>query len=58
MSKLKFYIVFCSSEDPEHPVTELYVHNQKSIGWQTPKGYVLFCLIYFFTLNFATLAVI
>lgn len=38
-NKLKFHIVFCSSEDESHPITEWYVHNPNSRGWQTPRGY-------------------
>lgn len=38
--KLKFHIVFCSSEDDAHPITEWYVHNPNSRGWQSPRGYV------------------
>lgn len=53
--KLKFHIVHCSSEDEHHPITEWYVHNPNSRGWQTPKGYAFCKAIFSFSDNIITL---
>ncbi|CAG9321572.1 unnamed protein product [Blepharisma stoltei] len=37
LSKLKFRIVFCSSEDNEFPVTQLLNHGPHSTGWQSAR---------------------
>ena len=35
--KLKYKIVYWSSEDPEYPVTQLLSTNPQNRGWQSPK---------------------
>ena len=37
MTKLKFRVVHCSSEDSEFPVTELLKHGPHSKGWQSAR---------------------
>jgi centrosomal protein CEP104 len=37
LTKLKFRVVFCSSEDTEFPVTELLKHGPQSKGWQSSR---------------------
>lgn len=32
-SKLKYRVIYCSSEDPEYPVTELLDPTPNSRGW-------------------------
>lgn len=36
-SKLNFKVVYCSTEEGDHPVSELYNSDVSSRGWQTPK---------------------
>jgi hypothetical protein len=33
-AKLKFKLVYCSSEDSEFPATELNAHSPHTVGWQ------------------------
>jgi len=35
--KLPFKIIYCSSQDDEHPYTELQSHNSKTKGWQSKR---------------------
>lgn len=36
-AKLKFKLVYCSSEDPEFPATELNQHSPHTVGWQSAR---------------------
>lgn len=37
LTKLKFRIVYFTSEDKEYPVTELLKHGPQSKGWQSAR---------------------
>eukprot|EP00281_Chroomonas_sp_CCMP1168_P000292 CAMPEP_0206257140 /NCGR_PEP_ID=MMETSP0047_2-20121206/25170_1 /ASSEMBLY_ACC=CAM_ASM_000192 /TAXON_ID=195065 /ORGANISM="Chroomonas mesostigmatica_cf, Strain CCMP1168" /LENGTH=129 /DNA_ID=CAMNT_0053683683 /DNA_START=28 /DNA_END=413 /DNA_ORIENTATION=+ len=36
-AKLKFKLVYCSSEDPEFPSSELNAHSPHTVGWQSAR---------------------
>ena len=36
-NQMEYAVVFCSSEDPDHPVDELLVHSSNTSGWQSGR---------------------